>query len=223
MTKSNKNLFIGAFVVIGAGAYLVYRFATKAKPIGIDTPKDKEETSTTNNETKALTKTEAVNIIINAGKHSNSSTISGFDLAFLRAWANAVTNKKDTFSYSGKNYKTQGGMVSQGIVSSLLPVASYPLKKGSKGSNVLALQKWLNDNGYASPKLVADGDFGAKTEIAVKNMQENANEKRILDYNLWNKDYRFGQVSYDFMAIFVFKTKPMPKLDGGLSDFGLGL
>ena len=35
MKKSNRNLFIGAFAIIGIGGYLVYRFATKAKPIGM--------------------------------------------------------------------------------------------------------------------------------------------------------------------------------------------
>ena len=37
------------------------------------------------------------------------------------------------------------------VVDKVLPVASYPLKVGSKGSNVMLLQNWLNDKGYASP------------------------------------------------------------------------
>ena len=91
-----------------------------------------------------------------------------------------------------------------------LPVASYPLKKGSKGSNVVTLQKWLNDNDYASPKLVPDGDFGALTESAVKQMQEYANDKRITDYNLWSSDYKNGQITQNFFQIFVIKTKAIP-------------
>ena len=92
------------------------------------------------------------------------------------------------------------------IVNTVLPVASYPLKKGSKGSNVVVLQWWLNNNGYAEPKLVTDGIFGAKTESAVRNMQEYANQKVIADYvvnNLFNTNFAYGQVSQDFFTKFV--------------------
>jgi hypothetical protein len=88
----------------------------------------------------------------------------------------------------------------------VLPVASYPLKNGSKGSNVVTLQKWLNDKGYASPKLVTDGVFGAKTESAIKLMQETPYEKAISDYiskAQFTSDYSFGQVSQDFYQKFV--------------------
>lgn len=48
--------------------------------------------------------------------------------------------------------------------------ATMPLiKKGSKGSAVLRLQKMLNAKGY---KLTEDGDFGSKTEAAVKAYQK---------------------------------------------------
>lgn len=43
------------------------------------------------------------------------------------------------------------------------------LKKGSKGDDVIALQHLLNVEGY---KLTIDGDFGAKTETAVKLFQK---------------------------------------------------
>ena len=43
------------------------------------------------------------------------------------------------------------------------------LKKGSKGDDVIALQHLLNVEGY---KLTIDGDFGAKTETAVKMYQK---------------------------------------------------
>ena len=43
------------------------------------------------------------------------------------------------------------------------------LKKGSKGDDVIALQHLLNVEGY---KLTIDGDFGAKTEAAVKMYQK---------------------------------------------------
>jgi hypothetical protein len=92
------------------------------------------------------------------------------------------------------------------IVNTVLPVASYPLKKGSKGSNVVVLQKRLNNNGYAEPKLVTDGIFGAKTESAVRNMQEYANQKNIADYivnNIFSTNFAYGQVSQDFFTKFV--------------------
>jgi hypothetical protein len=43
----------------------------------------------------------------------------------------------------------------------------WPLQRGSKNTYVSALQGWLNDNKGA--KLVIDGDFGTKTEAAVKS------------------------------------------------------
>lgn len=149
MKKNNRNLFIGAFAVIGIGAYFVYKFVTKAKPMGINTPdstKEEEKEETKSNTTKPKT------------------------------------------------------------TASVLPVASYPLKNGSKGSNVLTLQKWLNDNGYASPKLVTDGIFGAKTENAVKLMQETPFERAIADYNskaIWTTDYKSGQITKDFYDKFI--------------------
>jgi hypothetical protein len=143
MTK-NKKLFLGAFAVIGVGAYLVYRYISKTK------------------KGEALTYTESV--------------------------------KDDVKSATST------------IVKTVLPVASYPLKNGSKGSNVQMLQNWLNKNGYASPKLVADGVFGAKTETAVRNMQENPNQKAIADYissNAFGTSFVYGQVSLEFFTKFV--------------------
>ena len=53
---------------------------------------------------------------------------------------------------------------------SVSPAASMPLiKKGSKGSAVLQLQKILNSKGY---KLSEDSDFGPATEAAVKAFQK---------------------------------------------------
>jgi hypothetical protein len=145
MKKSNRNLFIGAFAVIGVGAYLVYKFATK-------------------------TKTRANEMVV-SGEQSQPETPA---------------------------VKT--------VVEKILPVANYPLKKGAYGSNVLMLQKWLNNNGYASPKLVTDGSFGAKTESAVRNMQEFPNQKAIADYisnSAFSTNFAYGQVSLEFFTKFV--------------------
>jgi hypothetical protein len=44
------------------------------------------------------------------------------------------------------------------------------LKRGSKGSKVVALQKFLNQSSGAG--LALDGDFGPATEVAVKSEQD---------------------------------------------------
>ena len=118
-----------------------------------------------------------------------------------------------TLSYAD-SVKEDLSSATSNVSSNVLPVALYPLKKGSKGSNVVTLQKWLNDKGYASPKLVTDGDFGAKTENVVKAMQDNPYEKTIVDYlsnSVWNTPYVKGQISKEFYEVFVIKTKSAPK------------
>lgn len=115
------------------------------------------------------------------------------------------TKKGQKLSYS-ESVKEDIKSASDTVKEKILSVSSYPLKLNSKGSNVITLQKWLNDKGYASPKLVTDGIFGAKTESAVKTMQETPYEKAILDYiskAQWTSNYSFGQISEDFYSKFV--------------------
>ena len=163
MKKNNRNLFIGAFAVIGVGAYLVYRFISKKQQNNMNF-------GTTTGTTTSTT----------AGSGSNSTNIT-----------------------------TQAS----------LPNASFPLKNGSKGSNVVVLQKWLNDSGYASPKLVTDGIFGAKTESAVRKMQQFPYQKAIYDYNSFNPTFKMGQITKDFYDIFVTKTKAIPNKTGSILGF----
>ena len=59
------------------------------------------------------------------------------------------------------------------------------LKKGNKNTRVKDLQKFLN--WYLSGKLVVDGDFGKKTESAVKSFQK---------YESLVKDGIYGEKSY---------------------------
>lgn len=125
-----------------------------------------------------------------------------------------------TLSYAD-SVKEDLSTATSNVSNKVLPVASYPLKKGSKGSNVLVLQKWLNDSGYAIPKLVTDGDFGAKTESALLKMQDNPNSKIILDYNLWYAKYKRGEVTKDFYDIFVTRTKNVPTMSA--SSWALGI
>ena len=56
------------------------------------------------------------------------------------------------------------------LITGQMTAEDMPLiKRGSKGSAVLQLQKMLNAKGY---KLTEDGDFGSKTEAAVKAYQK---------------------------------------------------
>ena len=73
-------------------------------------------------------------------------------------------------------------------------VAQPTLKKGSKGDEVKKLQKNLNKLGFkdkANKPLVEDGDFGAKTEEALKKFQK---EKSL------EVDGIYGQNSYKAMS-----------------------
>jgi hypothetical protein len=102
--------------------------------------------------------------------------------------------------------------VRQPITANLLPVASYPLKNGSFGGNVQRLQVWLNDKGYSNPKLVADGKFGTKTQMAVKNMQDYPKEKIINDYlkDIFKVEWNPNEVSQEFYEVFITKTRKAP-------------
>ena len=127
-----------------------------------------------------------------------------------------------TLSYAD-SVKEDLNTYTSNVSNKVLSNASYPLKKGSKGNNVLVLQKWLNDKGYASPKLVTDGDFGAKTERAVLKMQNNPYDRTTSDYLasvIWisGSPYVKGQVTKDFYDIFVIKTKKLPIMLGSSLD-----
>jgi peptidoglycan hydrolase-like protein with peptidoglycan-binding domain len=91
-----------------------------------------------------------------------------------------------------------------------LGTAKFPLKNGSKGTNVQILQSWLNDTGDANPKLIADGIFGGKTADAVKNMQNRQikNSKYVKQLKD-KKQLAIGEVTQDFYDVFITKTKTL--------------
>ena len=74
---------------------------------------------------------------------------------------------------------------------------SFPLKRGSKGNRVKALQKYLNDSssGYA---LATDGLFGPLTEAAVQSEQTPFEQFKVGYPNAV-----FGQVSEEYYNDFV--------------------
>lgn len=60
---------------------------------------------------------------------------------------------------------------------------NYPLKKGSKGSNVKIIQDLiLNIDSSLLPKFGADGDFGSETEAAVQKLLGKKSVDDAKDY-----------------------------------------
>ena len=57
-------------------------------------------------------------------------------------------------------------------------LGSRSLRKGSAGSDVKTLQELLNQLAIVTPALEVDGDFGSKTEAAVKAFQKKAGIKQ---------------------------------------------
>ena len=57
-------------------------------------------------------------------------------------------------------------------------LGSRSLKKGSLGSDVKTLQELLNQIAIVTPALVVDGDFGSKTEAAIKTFQKKTGIKQ---------------------------------------------
>lgn len=74
-------------------------------------------------------------------------------------------------------------------------IATPTLKKGSKGNNVKNLQKFLN--WYGNYKLVVDGEFGSKTESAVKKFQKS--EGIVVD-GIYGKNSKAKAKSYKYVA-----------------------
>jgi len=70
-----------------------------------------------------------------------------------------------------KEYQSHRGLTADGIVGPKTWAKLDPptVKKGSKGDAVRMLQQILTDFGYSSDAV--DGDFGPKTEKAVKEFQ----------------------------------------------------
>ena len=86
-----------------------------------------------------------------------------------------LINKSVTFDNTSTTNSGQSTTVS------VKTITNFPLKKGSKGDAVKSLQKFLNAEGKKKVvlpplnipmPLIADGDFGAKTETALIDYQK---------------------------------------------------
>lgn len=69
------------------------------------------------------------------------------------------------------------------------PLLTVVLQKGSKGANVITLQKYLLELGYDLGRYGADGDFGNTTKSQVLLFQKNNNllQTGIVDTKTWKK------------------------------------
>lgn len=84
------------------------------------------------------------------------------------------------------------------------PSGSFPLQKGSKGEKVQYLQRYLNT--YHAAGLTVDGNFGAKTENALKKAL-NIIKVSESDYNKY-----VSQVIGDVVSKKTKKTATMPNI-----------
>ncbi len=104
-------------------------------------------------------------------KYAESIGVKGIGL--YETFVHVDTRAEKSFWYSQRQeYRsTFGGIVKKGYSGTLptLPSKGF-LGKGDKGTQVKNLQEFLN--WYGGYKLTADGDFGAKTEQAVKLFQK---------------------------------------------------
>ena len=97
-----------------------------------------------------------------------------------------------------KKRKSENTTTSTDSTTPSLPNVEQPsfLKRGSKGSKVVALQKWLNQS--AGANLTVDGDFGAATELAVKREQDP-----FATYLTMYPDAEYGRISKTFYDLFI--------------------
>lgn len=89
----NKQFILPVIIIAAVGYYLYSRNKSKAAPA------------------KQMTQSDYAGIIIMAGKHQKLSDLMSFEYEFVKAWAEAVQQGKDTFQYNGNTINTQGGKV----------------------------------------------------------------------------------------------------------------
>jgi len=134
--NENTQIAVGVLAVVIIGG-LVYSFKDKLMGTGTDP----------NNGTN------------NGGNTSGGNTSGGNTSGGNTSGGNTSGGNTSGGNTSGGN--TSGGNTSGGTTNTV-----FPLQKGSKGTNVVALQNVLNSKFNA--KLNPDGAFGSKTEAALK-------------------------------------------------------
>jgi len=134
--NENTQIAVGVLAVVIIGG-LVYSFKDKLMGTGTDP----------NNGTN------------NGGNTSGGNTSGGNTSGGNTSGGNTSGGNTSGGNTSGGN--TSGGNTSGGTTNT-----AFPLQKGSKGTNVKALQEVLNSKFNA--KLTTDGSFGSKTETALK-------------------------------------------------------
>lgn len=87
--------------------------------------------------------------------------------------SNLTASKWTFYGYlKDVSYSTENAPISPSVPSD--DKILYPtLKRGNKGEKVAILQQLLIDRGYKLPRYGADGDFGAETEAAVRQLQKD--------------------------------------------------
>jgi hypothetical protein len=123
-------------------------------------------------------------------------SLSAVGLGYFVYWLNkrpgGVTAAIQSATQSVTNVVSGGG--SDSITSD----ASFPLKRGSKGRQVVALQKFLNASD-SSNKLATDGNFGPVTEAAWKKEQAP-----FATFKSMYPDAIEGQVTRGYYDTFVY-------------------
>lgn len=124
-------------------------------------------------------------------------SLTAVGLGYLVFWLNKRPGGIPSALESARNTLT--GSSSQSQESSKTKDAAFPLKKGSSGRQVVALQKFLN-NADSNNSLTPDGNFGPMTEAAWKN------EQRPFEiFKSMNPDAIDGQVTKRYYDTFVFQ------------------
>ena len=123
-------------------------------------------------------------------------SLSAVGLGYFVYWLNkrpgGVTAAIQSAAQSVTNVVSGGGS------DSTTSDASFPLKRGSKGRQVVALQKFLNASD-SSNKLSEDGNFGPVTEAAWKKEQAP-----FATFKSMYPDAIEGQVTRGYYDTFVY-------------------
>lgn len=93
MNSKNTSYILLAIAAVGIG-YFFYRKKRKQ-------PESKKE--------------EYISIITSVGNSQNAATLLGFELEFLKVWAEASQRGETTFTYKGKTHNTKGGKVYRSV------------------------------------------------------------------------------------------------------------